>query len=255
MTVNESKKNNPRFWKKWLESGAIGNMHTTYERKIKPLRANEREIESRVQENQPLTGIEKALQEGSNIHSFLSGGGLRVVRIEQDGVLKGYGEHPSVDHALRHADEDFLAGGRDYNAVYGGKHLHYLTGSTDATSPLDGWLRQGRTFDAYVKDGEVVFELHGYGKTETPREIIEQVDKTGQQVTWKNRGYTYETSASRFPSGEPCHSTSIIEKPEGRNGADPWMYKIVKTGTGKDLTEALESAFKAREVEIMNDAA
>lgn len=253
--ANQSKSNDLRFWQRWQESGAVENMPAAYERQMGPLRANEREVESRVQENQPLTGIEKALRDGCTIHAFLSGGGLRVVRIEQNSVLKGYGEHPSIDHALRHADDDFLAGGRDYNVVYGREHLHYLTGSTSASSPLDAWLRQGRTFDAYVRDREVVFELRGYGQTETPCEVIEQVDKTGQPVIWKNRGYTYETRASRFPNGEPCHSTSIIEKPEGRSGADPWSYKIVKTGTGKDFTEALERAFNAAEVEIMRDAA
>lgn len=253
--VNQSKINDPRFWAKWKASGAVGDMYAAYERQMEPLRANEREVEKLVQENRHLTGIEKALQEGNRIHGFLSGGGLRVVRIELDGVLKGYGEHPSVDHALRHADEDFLAGGRDYNAVYGGKHLHYLTGSTGVTSPLDSWVRQGRTFDTYVRDGEVVLELHGYGETRTPQEVIKEVDEKRLPVTWASRGYTYETSKSRFPNGEPCHSTKIIDAPEGRSGSDPWMYKIVKYGTGKSLTEALESAFKATEVEVVRDAA
>ncbi len=219
------------------------------------LRKNERAVEKLVQESQPLTGIEKSLQDGCRIHGFLSGGGLRVVRIELDYVLKGYGEHPSVDHALRHADEDFLAGGRGYDAVYGRKYLHYLTGSSTATSPLDGWLLQGRTFDAYLKYRKMVVELRGYGETKTPQEVIKEADETGLPVTWKNRGYIYETSKSRFPNGEPCHSTRTIKIPRGRSGADPWSYKIVKAGTGRDFTESLESAFKASEVEVRRNAA
>lgn len=255
MAVNQSKKNDPRFWEKWRESGAVENVYAAYERRMKPLRANERDVEKRIQENEPLNGIEKALQDGCNIHAFLSGGGLRVVRIEQYGVLKGYGEHPSIDHAIYHADDDFLAGGRDYKTVYGGEHLHYLTGSLSTTSPLDAWVRQGRTFDAYKRDGDVVFELHGYSETDIPPEVLKEVDEMGQTVTWRSRGYTYETSGSRFPNGKACHSTRVIEWPKGRDGADPWMYKIVKTGAGKNFTEALEKAFEATEVEIMRDSA
>lgn len=253
--VNQSKINDQRYWKKWQESGAIGNMYTASERQMKPLRENEHDVEKRIQKNEPLVGLEKALQDGCNIHGFLSGGGLRVIRIEQSGVLKGYGEHPSVDHALRHADDDFLAGGRDYDAVYGKEHLHYLTGSSSSSSSLDAWVRQGRTFDAYIKSGDVVLELRGYGKTKTPANVIEKVDKTGQLVTWDDRGYVYETKASRFPNGERCYSTSVIQNPVGRSSADPWMYKIAKIGTGKNLTEALENAFKATEIEIMENAA
>jgi hypothetical protein len=39
-----------------------------------------------------LAGIEKALAEGCKVHAFCSGGGLRVVRIEKNGKLKGYGD-------------------------------------------------------------------------------------------------------------------------------------------------------------------
>ncbi len=248
--VNQSKKNDLRFWEKWRESGAVENISTAYERQMELLKTNERDVEKRIQENEPQIGIERALQEDCTIHAFLSGGGLRVVRIEQEGVLKGYGEHPSVDHALYHANDDFVAGGRSYNAVYGGKQLHYLTGSTSASSELDGWLRQGRTFDAFVRDSEIVLELRGYDKTETPRDVIKQVDETRVPVTWENRGYTYETSISFFQNGEQCYSTSVIGKPEGRRGVDAWMYEIVKIGKGKDFSEALKRAFVSKEIEV-----
>ena len=43
--VNQSKKNDPRFWAIWRESGAVENMQTAYERKMKPLWAEERRVE------------------------------------------------------------------------------------------------------------------------------------------------------------------------------------------------------------------
>lgn len=110
-------------------------------------------------------GIDQALERGNRLHGFLSGGGLRVIRLELDGELKGYGEHPNVDEALIHASEDFSAGGRDYYEVYGKLYPHYLTGSSEITSPLDGWLLRGRTIDAYrVYRGKVRVELTGMNK-------------------------------------------------------------------------------------------
>lgn len=197
-----------------------------------------------------LTGLEKALEEGCRLHGFRSGGGLRVIRIEQEGRLRGYGEHPNVEDALSHANEDFLAGGREYNEVYGKSKPHYLSGSSRATSPFDQWLLQGRTIDAYRDGMDVVVELRGLVETETPQDIIEQVKETGQPVSWQQRGYTFETSYSNFPNGERCYSTSIVISPKGRSGTGAWMYDIVKIGRAKEFFEALERALEAREIEV-----
>ncbi len=123
-----------------------------------------------------LSHIEKALKKGSKMHGFRSGGGLRVIRIEGNGKLKGYGEHPNVEDALSHANEDLSFGGRIYNAVYGVIKPHYLTGSSHTTSSLDEWLYVGNSFDAFVKGGEVVVELRGYSRLEGS---FDQVVKTG----------------------------------------------------------------------------
>lgn len=197
-----------------------------------------------------LKGLEKSLEEGCRLHGFRSGGGLRVIRLEHEGNLRGYGEHPNVEDALSHASEDFLASGRKYSEVYGKSKPHYLTGSQNVTSPLDGWLIQGKTIDAFMQGGEVVVELRGLAQTKSPKDIIEKVRQTGQPVAWQNRGYTFETRLDKFPSGVPCYSISILESPEGRNTADPWMYNIVKTGKAKGFFEALGKAIEAPELEV-----
>lgn len=198
-----------------------------------------------------LSGIEKALKNGCKLHGFRSGGGLRVISIEKGSKSKGYGEHPNVEDALSHANEDVLAGGREYKKVYGKLKPHYLTGSQTATSSLDDWLLRGNTIDAYAQKGKVIVELRGYAQTETPDSVNVQIKQTGQPVVWLNRGYTYETRPDRFPNGEHCESTRIISKPEGKNvsSSDPWMYNIVKTGEGKTIFEAIESALNAEEIE------
>ena len=51
--------------------------------------------------------LENALRGDGKMHAFLSGGGLRVVRIEVRGDLVAYGEHPVVSDALRICADDF----------------------------------------------------------------------------------------------------------------------------------------------------
>jgi len=197
------------------------------------------------------SGIDTALREGCRLCAFRSGGGLRVVRIEQNGKLKGYGEHPHVEDALSHANEDFLAGGRPYSKVYGNTEPHYLTGSSTSTSPLDHWLLQGHTFDAWQNGDGVVFQLKGLTEVKIPEEILDEVLRTGAPATWEHRSYVYDITRSYFPSGELCTRTRVINSPNGKEKSTGlWAYYITKTGYGKDFWTAMESAFKAEEIEV-----
>ena len=56
------------------------------------------------------------------------------MRIEDfhDGPLRGYGEHPILLRALYYASEDYLAGGRPYDEVYGKLKPHHLHGKKEA---------------------------------------------------------------------------------------------------------------------------
>lgn len=204
-----------------------------------------------LEEGEPLQGIETSLRDGAVVRAFRSGGGLRVVRIENLGDLVGYGEHPSIDAAIRHADEDFIAGGRPYGEVYGGDKPNYLTGSIDSTSELDTRIRQGDKFRSW-QDGEVIyFELEGYAKVEVPKEILTRVMDTGISETWadKARGYTYLVKSSRFPNGGPCSSISVSEGPEDRSGSDPWMYHTSQIGEGANFMSAMNAALVAERIE------
>ena len=136
--------------------------------------------------------LEGALRKGNCIHAFLSGGGLRVIRIEKNscnGKLLGYGEHPEIDEALRHVAEDFAAGGRPYHKVYGpkGKYAHYLTGSSTTTGELDAWIRQGRTFDIRSEGDQIVVELRGYEEFRTS-EAAEARARNGETIAHRKPG-------------------------------------------------------------------
>jgi hypothetical protein len=196
--------------------------------------------------------LEGALRKGHVIHAFLSGGGLRVIRVEKErhGTLLGYGEHPSVVEALKHAAEDFVAGGRPYADVYGGptaRYAHYLTGSPSSNSELDAWLRLGNTFDARAEGPEFVVELKGMHIVKTPDETLERARANkGQPVVWRDRGYTYESVADSRGGVD----TRVLKIVEGRSGAHgAWHYEIAKVGRAQSLTQAFMQALSASPVE------
>lgn len=197
------------------------------------------------------TGMAMALDDGCRLHVFRSGGGLRVARLEKDGELKGYGEHPYVETAFEHAAEDYLAGQRPYKEVYGGRYDHYLTGSADASSDLDAQILRGRTLDAWrEKDGTVVCEISGLTQTPTPKGLKKAVEEDGQPRKFKHRGFVYEISPFTFPGdGSKGVSIKIVGGRKPKNGSDGWMYQIVKTGRGSSLTEASRAALEAEEIE------
>lgn len=201
-----------------------------------------------------LIGIHKALLEGCRMHAFLSGGGLRVIRLEIGEVLKGYGEHPHVEEALRHSDEDFLAGKRERKNVYGKLYPHYLTGATLPTSNLDAWIRRGNTFDSWQEGDEIVFQLKGYAHTEAPEEVNKKLEslENGESVLWKKRGFTYSSAkgVSLEGRGSPFVGTTVVDSPIGKNIGSPWMYSVSKTGRGRNFWDAVRNAFAAEEIEV-----
>jgi len=198
-----------------------------------------------------LKGLEKALEEGCRLHGFRSGSGLRVIRIEKEGKLRGYGEHPNVEDALSYANEDFLAGGRKYTEVYGKlKHL-YLTGSQETTSPLDSELLQGKKIDAYMKDNEVVVELRGRVFVRPSEKVIEEAKRTGQPITWQNRGYTFRTTSER-EKNLTQYITTVLKSPEKIEHTDPWAYESIRIGKAKEFFEAINKALQAQELEAIN---
>lgn len=186
-----------------------------------------------------LNGITLALLDGCKLHGFRSGGGLRVFYLKRGEIVVGYGEHPEADEALRYADEDFLAGGRDYKSVYGKRYKHYLTGSSQASGPLDSWILRGHTLDASRdNEGNVIVELKGWIQTEIPQEVEERAKH--QEVLWKNRGYTYQLSPAFGGQGVNIRE---ISRPEGKEAG--WSYRGAKTGKDKTFKVALEKALES----------
>lgn len=193
-----------------------------------------------------LVRIEPALKMGGFIHAFMSGGGLRVLRLAEFGPrgdLMGYGESPTVDDAFRILADDYEAGGRKYGDVYGKVE-------PAPAGELDAWVRKGNTFDAWYKDGEYVVELRSLQEAHTPEETVRRCT-AGETIAWTDdRRVTYQCSPSRFPNGERCCSTKIVKVPKGMTHNRAWMWYATQTGRGPTLSDAIDQAFKAPKVEV-----
>jgi hypothetical protein len=210
------------------------------------------------QQTPELSGLTQALRGGHRAHAFRSGGGLRVVNVrpsdksegepESESELVAYGEHPHIEEALAHAAEDYLAGHRPYEEVYGPMYPHYWTGASLATSNIDAWVLQGSTFDLWWDKDAVVCQLGGWDRSRPPVELVAEVIQTDQPVLWSARGVTYRLKKQVFADGTLGHSMELASSDE--TVADPWMYRIAKTGRGLDVWQAIQAAFAAEPVEV-----
>lgn len=215
-----------------------------------------------------IASLEKALLSGHALHTFRSGGGLQVVRIEKVngkeryGELKGYGEHPHINEALRHAGEDFAAGGRPYAEVYGtcdwvnpenskdGIYPMYLTGTHEVDGKLDQWVKQN-TVDARGRDGQIEVELRGWGEFRTDDQVLAEVRRTGKPIRIEERGFVYECGPD--PSWNNAITTRIISSPPGIKQHRAWMWRTNQVGRGATFTDALNAAFAAKSEEINDE--
>ena len=171
-----------------------------------------------------------------------------MLRLENLHALTGYGEHPHVEEAFAYVAEDYTEGCLEYKDVYGKVREHYLTGSPDASSPLDEWLLRGGGFNTSFLDDTFVFVLTGYEHTPTP-DGYQQRAIDGEEIVWSSRGYTYKISKNAFADNVPCAYVQVTDGPGGCPGSDPWMYQITKTGRATTLPEAIEQALLAHPVE------
>lgn len=200
-----------------------------------------------------LRHIDKALREGCKLHAFRSGGGLRVIRIEKGkrgGKLVGYGEHPYVDEALRLAD-------RTMRPILGRmpKKSVYLTGSSSSSGPLDEWILQGHTFDAWAEaDGTIVAKLlNSFYSDDVPETLLKKALFEGS-VEWHNRGGIHLVHNVSYHPKRKEHRYDYSLK-EIKRCTQNAHYSVAKTGNGKDLDEALKAALLAPQLEVDEEAA
>jgi hypothetical protein len=157
----------------------------------------------------------------NHIHAFRSGGGLRILRLERDKELVGYGEAPNFDTALEYLEEDVAAGGHNYEDVYGENklHPHYLTGTTKTSSNIDRWLLSGNSFD--------IRNLHRHDNDyEFKSTFLDHLDfKQYHENALKNKYIVVELDGITYAFFKVNDKTggTTGKVIENKSGLDPWM--------------------------------
>lgn len=203
-----------------------------------------------------LIETEKALAKGGNVHIFLSGGGLRVVCIEDKNKKSiGYGEHFCIEEALRHADED-LTCYLSYEKKYSGKnakYTHYYTGSSFASSNLDFYIRKGGTIDfSYNQNSkEFISVIHDYEHVDIP-EWVNQKCMANKTAEFPYRddetGIIYVCKAYQFPNSEWGTTQSVVFCPSVMKGKE-YYRRVTKSGKSKEsLWQAIFNSIVAKSV-------
>jgi len=198
--------------------------------------------------------LARAFGAGLHFYAFRSGGGLRVLSLgkEEKSQEAGYGEAANVLDALQYLCDDYEAGRRPYNEVYGGSQPHYLTGSSSPDSDLDKWILKGATVRAKQNDdATITVELRGWEHIEFPDDIIKAVIADGKPRPYINRSYEFLVKPYTFPgNGEAGVICPLVGGRKPPNNSNPTMWESTKTGSGSTFFDAVDNAFKAESVEL-----
>lgn len=191
------------------------------------------------------------IDDGAKMHAFLSGGGLRVFRLEKGKKLVGYGEHCNALKALSLLVEDYAAGGQPYSKVYGtfggpdGEYEMYLTGSSTPDGDVDEWLLKGYSIDAILDGQSVRVTRKGYAHWDIPSEIKEWT-MAHPAIPKKHvqRGFTMEITyfTDMFANGEGGWQTRILECPPGKSENLATLWQYTQTAVGPTFLEAWKLA-------------
>ena len=195
-------------------------------------------------------GLTKSiLTDNCKIHTFRSGGGLRVVGVSTPKKEKGYGEHPDLMEAFRHANEDYLAGGRPYKEGYGKLYDHYLTGSTGSSSAMDQFVKAGYNIDLEKSaDKKVLLTANWSEHIEMPEHLKNIVMKEGLTVVWESDGRTFESYPVKFANGEIGYGTKYVgvEKLENHRMYDREVSISVSAETVDEAFREAEKQLRAK---------
>lgn len=190
--------------------------------------------------------LEAALRAGGVLHCTRSGAGVRMAIIrDSQGRDIAYGEHAYIHEALRIAADDYRAGTRPFDSVYGPLEPSYLTGSSTPADALDALVLHGTYFDARWENGVFVGDLLGLHQYAIPQDVVQRAS-AGETIRWTcDRGVTREARPARFDNGEPCCSVRVVAHPLSMHWTQADMWDARRRGTGPTLQAALDAALGA----------
>ncbi len=149
--------------------------------------------------------IAKKLINGAKIHGFSSGGGVRVLRIDNMVGETYYAEGANIDEAFLELEK---------NIKTGKQGICYMTGGY-ANGKFDAWTRVQGGFDMVYnsQSGMVEVALNWTHYHHAPREVVETVRQTKQSMTVTDTtGRTWLVSYLHRMNGIMCEQLGTEEE-------------------------------------------
>ena len=172
------------------------------------------------------------LKAGAKIHGFSSGGRVRVLRSDTEGLI-GYGEGADINEAFDELEKNFKTGK---------KGTIYMTGGYP-TSKFDGWVMNHSGYDITWNEKQqmVEIELNWIDFGGPPKNISDTVMKTGiPMITKGPDDITWKVSPCRFSNGDMGASCETIDSPHYKTCNDRSM--TIAAPTLKNLIVVLETS-------------
>lgn len=197
--------------------------------------------------------IEDSLRKGYMLHADTSGSGLRIVTIEQKGEVLGRGQQPTIEEALREANEDLWLKTHPGNDTYAIEYPRYLSGSSESPSQLDNLMfNRSYSFKAKQdKEGKIVVKMRGYKSEEDmPDEALDKLIKDKEPVEYTDvRGVVFRAEYDDDSASKGEFYPDVIEVPEGLNPDTRhythYSYEVTRSGQGNTLQEAIIDALNS----------
>ncbi len=172
---------------------------------------------------------------GVKLHGFRSGGGLRALRLEEEGRLIAYGEGPTFEGALAILEEEAEVGPRPYGEVYGEIHPLYYTGQSTPSSEQDLILLQGGNVDAEAS-AEGVRVVFSISKERTYPPDLGARARNGEVLQVTIDRVLCEFGPITFANG----TQGYCVKPLGKPPSDWYFIETEHVGVGPDFATALK---------------
>ena len=149
--------------------------------------------------------------------------------------------------AFRHADEDYLAGGRPYKKVYGKLYDQYYTDSFMSDCAMDQFVKSGYNIDLKKSVDEKVFlTAHWTERIDIPKNIKNKILVNYETIFWNSDGRIFESKPEFFPSGDIGFSTKYILGPKSKLGNNEYQ-RDVKIGI---IADTVDETLKLAEKEL-----
>jgi hypothetical protein len=183
--------------------------------------------------------VEQAIRAGAELACLgdqTREGHVRVAYLGRDKQLIAVGTGLTLAECLAAVEQDCATGGKaakEFEAAHCSVcALDRLapTGSSDASSALDGYLlAPNRGFAVRWREGQFRLTAHWWRQVSTPREFIQEVIREQVPVRWQHDEFTFETVPLRGKAAKLFAHTKTTGRPAGRAEEKDWRLNVSST--------------------------